>query len=340
MLKAAAKSLLRSAALVAGPHRWRRGPCLLVLTYHRVLPLDHPDRASEQPGMLVTSEQLAMHFETLSQHFAPVHLDGWLGAAREGEPPPGRSLAVTFDDGWRDNYDHAFPVIKAAQMPVTLFLVTDLVGSRYAFWPNRLARLLKAWRPDFSRRLDEQTKQELVTLGVPLELAGEEATPELIDAVIGRCKVASDARLHELLDQVEAVLPGRPAGGERDLLDWDEIREMADSGLVRFGSHTRRHTRLRDDLADEQLEDEIAGSRRILEERLSRTATLFCYPNGDCSARAYASVAGAYKGAVSTQRGWHRPGMDPYLVRRIGVHGDVSRTPRELLARVSGWRGI
>lgn len=340
MLKAAAKSALKTAACVVGPHRWRRGPCLLVLTYHRVLPLNHPDRASEQPGMLVTPELLSMHFETLQRHFTPVHLDDWLRAARAGEPPPGRSLAITFDDGWRDNYYHAFPVIKAAAIPVTLFLVTDMVGSRYQFWPNRLARVLKAWHPRHAQHLDESTRRHLVALDVPLDMTGSESTPEVIDSVIGRCKVASDAHLHALLDQVEALLPDlarAESTAERDLLDWAEVQEMADSGLVRFGSHTRRHTRLRDDLSDEQLEDEIGGSRRILEDKLGQPAPLFCYPNGDCSPRAYERVKSAYEGAVSTRRGWHRPRYDSFFIQRIGVHGDISDTPGNLLARCSGW---
>jgi peptidoglycan/xylan/chitin deacetylase (PgdA/CDA1 family) len=342
MLKSIAKGMLRSAAGIAGPHRWRRGPCLLVLTYHRVLPDGHPARQSEQPGMLVSPELLAMHFARLKEHFQPVHLDDWLRAARQGELLPGRSVAVTFDDGWRDNYDHAFPVIKAAGMPVTLFVVTDMVGSRYRFWPNRLAQVLKAWQPGYGQRLDEQTRRRMAALGIPVDLSGHQATPERIDAVIGRCKVSDDAAMHALLDRLETVVPevSTNEGSERDLLDWDEVREMAESGLVRFGSHTRRHTRLREDLTAEQLEDEVAGSRPILEAQLGRTAPLFCYPNGDYSSAAYGSVKENYEGAVSTQRGWHFPGDDPHLVDRISMHEDVSRTPSAFLARVSGWRGL
>ena len=342
MIKRIAKESLRSLAAIAGPHRWRRGPCLLVLTYHRVLPQGHPARETEQPGMLVSPEVLTMHFEVLRRHFTLVHLDDWLRAARLGHPPPGRSVAITFDDGWRDNFDYAFPVIKAAQMPVTLFLVTDMVGSRYQFWPNRLARALKRWMPDYDHRLDEGTRRQMAAIGFPFDLNGVQATPELIDAVINHCKVSDDAAMHALLDQVEAAMPEQAGegDGERDLLDWDEVREMADCGLVRFGSHTRRHTRLREDIAPELLEDEVAGSRRILEEKLSRPAPLFCYPNGDCSLEAYAAVRESYEGAVSTRRGWHSPDQDSHLVRRISMHEDVSQTPAALLARVSGWRGL
>ena len=349
MVKHAIKSALRVTAAAIGPHRWRRGPCLLVLTYHRVLPRDHPARDTEQPGMLVTPELLAMHFEVLRRHFTPVHLDDWLRSAKAGDPPPGRSLAITFDDGWRDNYDHAFPVLKAARMPATIFVVTDMVGSNYRFWPNRLAYILKIWRPHFSQKLDEKTKSQIVSLGIPLDHAGAGVTPAMIDTAIARCKVADDTSMLALLDVIEKALPEieareAPLSAEpkdqRDLLDWDEIRTMSDTGLVRFGSHTRRHTRLREDVALGLVEDEVAGSRRILATRLGQTVPLFCYPNGDCSARAYAAVAAAYEGAVSTERGWNAAGFDPYAVRRIGMHGDVSGTRRALLARVTGWEGL
>ena len=61
------------------------------------------------------------------------------------------ACAITFDDGWRDNYDHAFPVLRAAGVPSTIYLVSELVGTRYSFWPNTLARLLAGAEPRGSR---------------------------------------------------------------------------------------------------------------------------------------------------------------------------------------------
>ena len=344
MIKRTVKSALRGVAATIGPHRWRRGPCLLVLTYHRVLPGDHPARETEQPGMLVSPELLAMHFEVLKRHFRPVHLDEWLSASTIGKPPLGRSVAVTFDDGWRDNYDYAFPVLKAANMPATIFLVTDLVGSLDQFWPNRLARLLKAWTPKHHIRLDPNTQQRAAALDIPLDLPSAHATPDLIDTIISRCKVADDTAMHALLDRLEAAMldegkPRQPVE-ERELLDWNEVRAMDESRLVRFGSHTRRHIRLRDDTPTGLLEDEICGSKRTLEETIGSAVELFCYPNGDLSQRAYRLVKRHYAGAVSTQSGWNRHGRDPWLIRRIGIHEDVSKTRVAFLGRLSAWPGL
>jgi len=349
MIRYAVKSALRATVAAIGPHRWRRGPCLLVLTYHRVLPKKHPARATEQPGMLVSPELLAMHIEVLRRYFTPIHLDDWLRAAKAGDPPAGRSLAITFDDGWRDNYDYAFPILQKVGVPATTFLVTDMVGTNSRFWPNRLALALKAWRPHFSQRLDANTKSRMVALGMPLDLVGDTATLELIDTVITRCKLADDSSMHALLDAIENTLPATEANDaplsaeprdQRDLLDWHEALEMADSGLVRFGSHTRRHIRLREGIAADLIEDEVVGSKQSLESRLGRTVSLFCYPDGDCSPQAYAAVSATYDGAVSTHRGWNVAGFDPYSVRRIGIHGDVSASRIALLARSSGWAGV
>ena len=342
MLKPVIKQGLRAAAWAAGPHRWRRGPCLLVLTYHRVLPADHPDRAFEQPGMLVTPGLLARHFRTLRQWFTPVHLDDWLQAARAGTPPPGRSVAITFDDGWQDNYHQAFPVIQAERMPVTLFLVTDLVGTRQRFWPNRLGSLLTRWPADAGQRLPPALCARLAGLGMALDRPAAGWTPATIDPVINRAKVQhDDAQLHALLDQVEQYLPAAPGeAAEPDLLNWEQVRDMAASGLVRFGSHTRSHARLLPSLPPDRLLEEIRGSRQVIEQALGRPCPLFCYPNGDCSPAADALVRREYRGALATEAGWHRPGQDPLWLKRMGVHEGATRTPAALLARVSGWPGV
>jgi peptidoglycan/xylan/chitin deacetylase (PgdA/CDA1 family) len=143
---------------------WRTGTRrLLVLMYHRVLPAEHPDRNSEQPGMYVSPATLAMHLEIVKQYFTLIHLDEWLERVSAGRAVPSLACAITFDDGWRDNYEYAFPVLRHAGAPATIYLVTDMVGEGYSFWPNTLARYLGAgaadlgayptWLADIARKL-------------------------------------------------------------------------------------------------------------------------------------------------------------------------------------------
>ena len=121
------------------------------------------------------------------------------------------------------------------------------------------------------------------------------------------------------------------------MLSSPELTALAATGLVRFGSHTASHRRLNARIESATLEQEIAGSRDALRALTGQAIELFCFPNGDTSPAAIACVRRHYLGAVVTRSGWHAPGEDPYLIRRIGVHDDMTRTREGFLATLSGW---
>lgn len=334
MLKQVVKRAAHELIGRAAPARWRRlpGPELVVLTYHRVLPDGHPDRLHEQPGMYVRPGTFAMHLAVLKEHFELVQLDDWLAARSTGRPLPRLACAITFDDGWRDNYDHAFPVLKQARAPATIFLVSGLIGGNYSFWPNRLARQLA--RTDRPARLEgwpAELRDRLAAAGLARNAIAGPLAAEAIDRAIVACKALSDAQMHDLLDRLP-VLPSRSAG--RDLLNAHEVQEMGASGLVRFGSHTRRHTRLRADVPAEVLADEIAGSAEELERLTGHRPRLFCYPNGDSTPAALQVVKANYAGAAATAHGWNAASLDPFMIRRVGMHEDVSCRTRGFIARL------
>jgi len=327
------KQVVQGAVAAVAPKFWGRGDSsLLVLMYHRVLPEGHPDRNSEQPGMYVSPETLAMHLDLLKRHFTPIHLEEWCLKLAQGESLPPRACAVTFDDGWRDNYQYAWPVLEAAGVPATIFIVSNLVGTRYSFWPNKLARLLSVSR-------NAQASRELAdALGMSQDsklASGAAMTPEQIDSAILDCKQRfSDADITALLDRI-AEEPSTGAK-ERDLMDWNEIRAMTAQGQVRIGSHTRRHVRLTPQLARNTADDEIVGSIAEIESQLGSRPVSFCYPNGDHSPEATALVGQNYRCAVTTRRGWNDRHSNRHLMARVGVHDEVSRTPAAFLSRLAG----
>jgi peptidoglycan/xylan/chitin deacetylase (PgdA/CDA1 family) len=118
-------------------------------------------------------------------------------------------------------------------------------------------------------------------------------------------------------------------------MNWQEVRQMAGSGLVRFGSHTRRHIRLDARAAAEVLQDEIRESRLQIEKELGTPVTAFCYPNGDHCPAAVELVRGSYATAVTTRRGWNSTASDRYLLRRVGMHEDISSTAPAFLSRLA-----
>lgn len=313
--------------------RSRQTAGLLVLMYHRVLPPESSERRIEQPGMYVTPGTLAMHCSLLKRYFELVHLDDWLRRAAAGERLPRTACAITFDDGWRDNFDHAFPVLREQRVPATIFLVSAYTGTAREFWPNRLARLLllESQQPGSVR-----FPQALLDLIRPV-LEDVQRRRHIDSDAVDRAIVAAKALDEDQVRELIAQSAGPDGGAVRDVLNEQEIHTMAATGLVRFGSHTRTHYRLRGEIPPETLQREIGDSRLEIGASCGQEVGVFCYPNGDMTPAAEALVRQHYVGAVTTQKGWHDARRDPFRIRRIGVHEDISNRPSSFLSRISGW---
>ena len=329
-LKQTAKSSAQFIASRLGPHRLGDGPPRLwVLMYHRILPPHDARHREEEPGMIVTPESFSQQVRQLKNIFTIIPLSEWVERRDRGKPLPERACAITFDDGWRDNYEYAFPILQQEQVPATVFAVSHMIGTQQHFWPNRLARLLRA-----SER--EPLQQYSWLTGLPGYRARGELTRDEIAGIIAGCKRYSDDFLQSQLTLMEEELDITEPY-EAPLMDWSQLNAMQSSGLVEIGSHTRYHCRLGGEMPDARLEQEIVGSREHLQQQLGKPVTLFCYPNGDTSPAATRLVREHYRAAVTTQRGINRPETSPQTLLRIGVHDDVSNTPTRFGARLSGW---
>ncbi len=325
-LKKIVKVPLQQAAARFGAHRRNAaGPRLWILMYHRILPPTDPRYAEEEPGMIVEPDTFRMHLQTLKRHFTVMPLGEWVERARNDQPLPPKACAITFDDGWLDNYEYAFPILQQEQVPATLFAVSHMIGTRELFWPNRIVRLL------------QQPRERLREFPWLAELLGEEdMDAERSSQLIYSLKSLPDHELLERIDKAEAEL-GLTAPEHPVLLDWHQLAEMAESGLFEIGSHTCHHFRLRETLPAEVLEREVSESKQRLEERLERPVELFCYPNGDLCPQAREAVFRHYRAAVTTCGGICAKNTDAMQMPRYGVHQGSASTPTQLLARLSGW---
>lgn len=337
-LKAIAKGAVVGTVARVAPltWRWRKPGSLVVLMYHRVLPKDSPARKTEQPGMYVSPETLDLHLGELKRHFELVYLDEWLRRAKEGSPLPRLACAITFDDGWRDNYEFALPVLVKHGAPATIFLVSGYIGTSYRFWPNRLMGLLRrsfaapgsVVYPEALRGIVEPVLAEARARGV--------LTAEETDRVVLEAKGVDEEEIRGLVEAAETSSGDSSEGAE--IVSREEVAKMAATGLIRFGSHTVMHFRLGGRISASELEREIVDSRTQLQALSGQPIDLFCYPNGETSPAAIDLVRRHYLGAVTTRSGWHVASGDPHLIQRIGVHEDVSNARAPFLERLSGWR--
>src|SRR5690606_32629403 len=126
-----------------------------------------------------------------------ISLSDWV-LGGENRRNAGRACAVTFDDGWRDNYQFALPVLVETRTPATVFLVSDLIGTDRLFWPNRLARLL-AWLGE--RATHDPSLEWLRKLGAMP--AGFDGSRGQISKIIAACKRLTDREIEHEVEQSE-----------------------------------------------------------------------------------------------------------------------------------------
>jgi peptidoglycan/xylan/chitin deacetylase (PgdA/CDA1 family) len=194
---------------------------------------------------------------------------------RAGQPLPADAVVVTLDDGYRDAYDHAFPILRRHACPATLFITIEVADTGRIPWPQALWRCLHLTR---KRELHMPLRGGPGPEG-PLSLrtaADRAAAHATLKTFVGGLP-APERR--EILAAIARELEVEPElGPARATLDWDQLREMQRAGLT-VGSHTLTHPRL-SALDDTTLRHELVESRRRLSQELETSITLFAYPFG------------------------------------------------------------
>jgi peptidoglycan/xylan/chitin deacetylase (PgdA/CDA1 family) len=339
LVKRLLKRGVQGIAAKSGPHRWSyRTPRLVVLMYHRILPAADKRAQIEEPGMFVTPESFSFHLGAIRQYFEIIKLSTWIERKNQGAPLPSKACAVTFDDGWADNYEFAFPILKQSSVPATIFLVSDMIGTGLTFWPQRLAQLITAVASTQPHNWSHPSLEWLRNLcGFDNGFPQEPVSNEEIARIIAWAKRLPDDEIHAGLDRAEDGLGFANTLRNPVILDQQQLLEMMASGLVEAGSHTCHHIRLNEQTPQPVLEAEIQESKTAIEKLTGAPVTTFCYPNGDYSSKALDMVRQYYAGAVTTRKGWNLVTSDVHLIRRIGIHQDVAHDETAFLARLSGW---
>lgn len=315
MLKATLKSVLARSARWAGVLRARerrQDGVLTVLCLHRVLPA--ADRAAYfDPALVVTPEALDTLCSTLSGRAKVLPLAEAVAQVRAGAGHGPRVVALTFDDGYRDNLLHAAPVLARHDLRATFYVVADLVGQAQPPWYDRMGRAVQLLQAA-GQFVDRDAR--------PIAAPGASANEVVLAA-----KLLNPSLRRARLAELEGRLPEVPRFAEPDqIMSAEDLRQLAAAGHE-IGSHSCSHEIL-PQLADAELAPEILASKAQLEEKSGQAVRSFCFPNGDFDARCLELVRNAgYEASVTTVEGRNLPMADPFTLRRIFVNQDAWSGP-------------
>jgi peptidoglycan/xylan/chitin deacetylase (PgdA/CDA1 family) len=237
--------------------------------------------------MLVTRRMLERHLDWIGRRYRFVSLDE-LGARLEGRDRSRDAIAaVTFDDGYRDFYDHAYPVLMRKGIPAAVFVVTGLVGTKVVPVHDRLYLLLK--RRFAAYRGEGGLARMLRDYGIPM--------PDVVPATpFEATRVLIEALPHATLEGIVKLLESTDGISEDTFrpfhaLTWEMVERLDKSGMT-IGSHTASHILMTNETR-QRVMDEVTESRAELETRLGRQIRHFAYPSGQFNSAAVDAVAKA-----------------------------------------------
>jgi len=225
-----------------------------ILMYHNI--------GYQKSGFFVTPENFTKQMEFIKKNgYQVISLDELVVSIRGKKRLKRNKVVITFDDGYKDNFQYAYPVLKKLGFPATIFLITDFIGKKFT-------------------------------------------------------------------------------GEGKEFMNWDEVMAMS-KDKISFGGHTKTHLYLGSVNDEKAAFEEIAGSKKVIEQKIGMSVDYFCYPSGGFSNRVKELVAQAgYQGACTTNRGFAKFNRDVSELKRIKVTNSDGSKPFSFWVKLSGYYNI
>ncbi|MBV1883531.1 MAG: polysaccharide deacetylase family protein [Pseudomonadales bacterium] len=291
--------------------------------YHRIIPRDLIAPSQFQKALIASAEGFRENLLFLRANYSVISLTEYLTISQEASHNKKERYAIiTLDDGWCDNYEYAYPLLKELKLPATIFLATAFIGSSKGFWWQTVGDILSA--PDANQQAPMINC--LMTYG--LLDAGIHNSPSfdslLIDKVITKLKSKPQDDIEHI---VMELLKLSTQQDRPHAMNWTQVEEMSKHG-IEFGPHTANHTILTT-LPTNDAKKEIIDSQAVLRNRDNiNYCNVFSFPNGNSNEETREIVKQqGFDAAVSVDCGLtHFNDQRRYQLPRINIPYDVAES--------------
>lgn len=300
-----------------------------ILCYHRVLPRNQMlSDVSPNRSLCVSLERFEEQVRVLSENYKIISIDEMISRIhwKHGD----FAVAITFDDGYKDNYLHAYPVLKKYNVPATIYMTTRFLQGDTSMW----------WRELWERlELDEtisisvnNTNYVWRTLSRDLKI---KCFKEIRQILLG-----TDRNTYlSLVKQIS--VNGSPKAYPDLCLSSDEIMHLDHEGLVTIGSHTHNHFCLTN-LTKNEVAEEMSRSKEILEGLLKKPVRHLAYPYGkpkEAGDREFSLAKDCgYETGVTTVNSGLSPSSNVFSLQRLEIREHVNSEKLHIL--LSGFAGM
>ncbi|MCK4632796.1 MAG: polysaccharide deacetylase family protein [candidate division Zixibacteria bacterium] len=286
---------------------------LIILMYHGVTDLDIPVWTQ------VRLSDFARQMEYVAREYRSTSLEEAIKALKSKGETSDRHVVITFDDGFRNNLQHAYPVLRRLGIPATIFLTTSLIDSvrfKGMLWTDYVTALL------LNSKVNTLDANSLGLGSLDLNNNDQRmATRAIVCQHLKKLKADEKNRAINNLEQQLGPVDMESTCEALAGLSWDEVALLDKEDLVSFGAHTVNHEILTC-LPMDVMKQEIIDSKHVIEQHSSKPVTAFAYPNGtrdDFDEHTKAVAASEFGCALTTLEGLNEIGTDLYELKRVAI---------------------
>lgn len=217
----------------------------------------------------------------IKEKMNPVSVSDLVKYISAGKTIPKKAIAVTFDDGYEDNYTNAYPILKRHGIPATIFVTAGYVGVENNFWWDRVEELIKNSSVHFLdlKILSDLAEGEKLRFSGIINLKETKMKKASVIRIVELIKTLNESGIQCAIKRLEENLRVKDVNiKKRKILTWSQVKEMANDG-IEIGSHTVNHPNL-GKISQEEVEREISESKELIEEKICKPVHGFAIPYG------------------------------------------------------------